>query len=67
VVETEEGLWIAKFPEKADRWNNTRVESSMLALARECGLRTCDSRVVEVAGGDVLLVRRVDRVKTPGG
>jgi serine/threonine-protein kinase HipA len=67
VVETEEGLWIAKFPEKSDRWNNTRVEASMLTLARECGLRACDARVVEVAGADVLLVRRFDRVKTPEG
>lgn len=67
VVEAEEGLWIAKFPEKSDRWNNARVEASMLALARECGLHACDARVVEVAGADVLLVRRFDRVKTPAG
>jgi serine/threonine-protein kinase HipA len=67
VVETEDGLWIAKFPEKGDRWNNTRVEASMLTLARECGLRACDARVVEVADADVLLVRRFDRMKTPEG
>lgn len=67
VVETEDGLWIAKFPERGDRWNNTRVEAAMLALARECGLRACDAHVVEVAGADVLLVRRFDRVKIPDG
>ena len=67
VVENEEGLWIAKFPEKGDRWNNTRVEASMLTLARECGLHACDARVVEVAAANVLLVRRFDRVKTPEG
>jgi serine/threonine-protein kinase HipA len=67
VVETEDGLWIAKFPEKTDRWNNTRVEASTLALARECGLRACEARVVEVAGADVLLVRRFDRLKIPEG
>lgn len=67
VVEDDEGLWIAKFPEKTDRWNNARVESAMLNLARECGLRTCDARVVTVAGADVLLVRRFDRVKVTGG
>ncbi|MGH8171427.1 MAG: type II toxin-antitoxin system HipA family toxin [Steroidobacteraceae bacterium] len=67
VVESGDGLWIAKFPEKADRWNNTRVEAAMLALARECGLRACDARMVEVAGADVLLVRRFDRVKMPDG
>jgi serine/threonine-protein kinase HipA len=67
VVESEEGLWIAKFPEKGDRWNNTRVEASMLTLARECGLRACDARVLEAAGADVLLVPRFDRVKIPEG
>jgi serine/threonine-protein kinase HipA len=67
VVETEEGLWIAKFPEKGDRWNNTRVEASMLTLARECGLRACDVRIMAVAGADVLLVRRFDRVKIAAG
>jgi serine/threonine-protein kinase HipA len=39
----------------------------MLALARECGLRAGDARVVEVAGADVLLVRRFDRVKIAAG
>jgi serine/threonine-protein kinase HipA len=67
VVETDNGLWIAKFPEQADRWNNVRVEASMLALARECNLRACDCRVVSVGEADVLLVRRFDRVKIDGG
>jgi len=67
VVEDDEGLWIAKFPEKNDRWNNACVESAMLNLARECGLRTSDARVVSVAGADVLLVPRFDRVKVKGG
>lgn len=39
----------------------------MLALARECGLRACDAHMVDVAGADVLLVRRFDRVKIPEG
>ncbi len=67
VVEAEDGMWIAKFPARGDRWNNARVEASMLALARECGLRACDHRVVSVAETDVLLVRRFDRVKAEGG
>jgi serine/threonine-protein kinase HipA len=67
VVEGDAGLWIAKFPEKSDRWNNARVECAMLDLARECGLRACDARVAGVAGGDVLLVRRFDRAKIEGG
>ena len=67
VVETDDGLWIAKFPAREDRWNNARVEASMLALARECRIRTCDFRVVSVVEDDVLLVRRFDRAKIEGG
>jgi serine/threonine-protein kinase HipA len=67
VVETDEGLWIAKFPAQEDRWNNARVEASMLALARECHIQSCDSRVVSIGEDDVLLVRRFDRVKIDGG
>jgi serine/threonine-protein kinase HipA len=67
VVETEDGLWIAKFPSREDRWNNMRVEASMLALARECQIHSCDCRIVTVGDDDVLLVRRFDRVKVEGG
>lgn len=67
VVEDASGLWIAKFNVAADAWNSARVEHAMLTLARRCGLTTADSRVVEIAGRDVLLVRRFDREKVPGG
>ena len=67
VVEDSDGLWIAKFNRPDDKWNNARVEHAMLLLARVCGLNTSESRVTEVAGRDVLLVRRLDREKTPDG
>lgn len=67
VVEDASGLWIAKFNAATDAWNSARVEHAMLTLARHCGLTTADSRVVEIAGRDVLLVRRFDREKVPGG
>ena len=67
VVEDDEGLWLAKFPDKGDRWSNARVEGAMLALARECGLRVARHRVESVAGKDVLLVQRFDRTSTAGG
>jgi len=67
VVEDDDGLWVAKFPHPEDRWNNTRVEGAMLALARECGIRVAQSRVQVVAGRDVLLVKRFDREKKDGG
>lgn len=39
----------------------------MLKLARSCGLAVADSKVVDVAGRDVLLVKRFDRTKTDTG
>jgi serine/threonine-protein kinase HipA len=67
VVEDDGGLWIAKFNRPDDTWNNARVEHAMLTLARACGLVTAESRVVDVAGRDVLLVKRFDREKTDAG
>jgi len=67
VVEDDDGLWIAKFNRPDDTWNNARVEHAMLTLARACGLVTAESRVVDVAGRDVLLVRRFDRERTDAG
>ncbi|MFT3804451.1 MAG: HipA domain-containing protein [Burkholderiaceae bacterium] len=67
VVEDAEGLWLAKFPDRSDKWNNARVEGAMLALAQECGLRVARHRIEHVAGKDVLLVRRFDRTLTADG
>jgi serine/threonine-protein kinase HipA len=67
VVEDEEGLWLAKFNQPDDKWNSARVEHAMLVLARTCGLATAQSKVVSVAGRDVLLVKRFDREKTKHG
>ena len=67
VVEDREGLWIAKFNRPDDRWNSARIEHAMLALGRNCGLTTAESKVVSVAGRDVLLVRRFDRERADGG
>ena len=67
VVEDRDGLWIAKFNRPDDRWNNARVEHAMLVLGRNCGLTTANSKVVSIAGRDVLLVRRFDRERADGG
>lgn len=67
VVEDAMGLWLAKFPEGGDKWNNARVEGAMLGLARECGLQVARHRIENVAGKDVLLVQRFDRIPTAEG
>jgi len=67
VVEDEDGLWVAKFNRPDDKWNYARVEYAMLDLARACGIQSAQSRVVTVAGRDVLLVKRFDRERTENG
>jgi serine/threonine-protein kinase HipA len=67
VVEDEEGLWVAKFPSRGDRWNVVAAEAAMLQLARECGLRAAEARRAQAAGQSVLLVRRFDRARDGAG
>jgi serine/threonine-protein kinase HipA len=67
VVEDDEGLWLAKFPDKGDKWSNARVEGAMLALAQECGLRAARHRIENVGGKDILLVQRFDRIRVADG
>jgi serine/threonine-protein kinase HipA len=67
VIEDDGQLWIAKFNRLDDAWNQARVEHAMLVLARECGLHTAESRVIQAAGRDVLLVKRFDRTPSKAG
>ena len=61
VVEDDNSLWVAKFSSPQDRWSHPRVEHAFLKLAELCGLNVADSKIVSVAGKDVLMVRRFDR------
>ena len=67
VEDNNEGLWVAKFNRPNDPWNNTRVESAMLELAKSCGISVATSHIETVGGKDVLLVKRFDREKTGKG
>jgi len=66
-VEHEQALWLAKFPERADRFNLQRVEFATLELARRCGLSACKARLQSVGGRDVLMLERFDRQPTEPG
>ncbi len=65
VVEDGGSLWLAKLGRPDDRWDHPAVEHAMLGLARTCGLRVADRRLVTVADRNVLLVRRFDRDPHP--
>ena len=59
--QAEQGVWLAKFPARGDRWSNSAVEGAMLAIAKQCDIRVPPYRVEKVGNWPVLLVRRFDR------
>jgi len=60
-VRTDDGEWIAKFPADGDPFDDPRMESVCLALARACGIEIPENRLIDVQGRSVLLVKRFDR------
>jgi serine/threonine-protein kinase HipA len=67
VVEDDDGLWIAKFNRKDDKWNEARVERAMLVLARTCQIHTAESKLTTIGDRDALLIKRFDRNGTENG
>lgn len=47
-VEWEDELWIAKFPAKGDTLNIPRLEYATMTLARRCGIRIPEVRLIKV-------------------
>ncbi|WP_396214043.1 type II toxin-antitoxin system HipA family toxin [Gemmatimonas sp.] len=66
VVVDDEGLWLAKFPARGDRWNNAAVEAALLFIARQCDIRVPTYRIERVGTASVLLLRRFDRERLAG-
>ncbi len=66
-VELDDSLWIAKFPARGDTVNYPRIEYATMLLAKACGIKSPDLRLMAVGDKDVLLVKRFDRRKTPQG
>jgi serine/threonine-protein kinase HipA len=64
-VEDDHKIWLAKFPEKADRHNMQRIEYATLELARAAGLRVCGTRLERVGDREVLMLDRFDREWNP--
>ncbi|WP_442861323.1 HipA domain-containing protein [Burkholderia sp. NRF60-BP8] len=57
-------LWLAKFPSRSDRLNVAVIEEATLRLAARCGIRVPPTRIVDVGGRQVMLIRRFDRYWT---
>lgn len=61
VTDDDRQLWIAKFPMADDRWDVPVWEKTALDLAGHAGIDVPDTRLVKVAGRNVLMLRRFDR------
>ncbi len=60
-------LFLAKFPAKDDRFDNTRVEMALSDMARSVGIETPNSQLISLSDGrGVFLSERFDRESVPG-
>jgi len=63
----DNAVWIAKFPSADDKLISIpRLEHATMSLARRCGIAAAETRLREIDGKDICLVRRFDRVVTNG-
>lgn len=67
VVEHNNALWLAKFSSPNDSWNQPRVEHGLLKLAGKCGINVAHSKLIDIGGRSVILVKRFDREKRESG
>ena len=66
VKDTEENLWIAKFPSRNDSWDIGRWEMITHLLAKECGINVSQAMMEKYSdNGTTFLSKRFDR--TPMG
>ena len=67
MIEDEDRKMIAKFSSSTDTYNVVKSEFVAMRLAAKAGLEAAPVRLERVAGKDVLLVERFDRVKVRDG
>ncbi len=62
VLDTEENLWIAKFPSVNDTYDVGGWEEFTYRMARVAGIKVADSKLLELDGKNhIFLVKRFDR------
>ena len=67
VIRDGADTWLAKLPQRGDRWSYAPVEGGMLRLAERCGIRVPEVRVEAIGDEQILLVKRFDREPAPHG
>ncbi|WP_341237988.1 HipA domain-containing protein [uncultured Limnobacter sp.] len=61
VRETDDGLWLAKFPGVNDSALIPEIEAAALYMARQCGMRVPTTKIVLIGKQPVMLIERFDR------
>jgi serine/threonine-protein kinase HipA len=67
MIEDGDKKLIAKFSSSSDTYNVVKAEFIAMRLAAKAGLNVAPVRLTHVAGKDVLLVERFDRLRTDDG
>jgi serine/threonine-protein kinase HipA len=67
LVEDSDKKYVAKFSLSTDLYNIVRAEYVAMRLASEVGLDVAPVQITSIAGKDVLLIERFDRVKVGPG
>ncbi|NOY75209.1 MAG: HipA domain-containing protein, partial [Kiritimatiellaeota bacterium] len=66
-VKWKEQLWIAKFPAKGDSVDVPNIEYATMKLAGKCGVEVPEMELRSIAGKNVFLIKRFDRLSSPEG
>lgn len=61
-VESDNNLWIAKFPAANDKQNFSKIELATMKLAKKCGLNVPEIKLIAFGTQDVFLIKRFDRI-----
>ncbi len=66
-IEDDDKKYIAKFSASSDIYNVVKAEYIAMRLAEEVGLNVAPVHITSVAGKDIILIERFDRIKVDVG
>jgi serine/threonine-protein kinase HipA len=66
LVEDENGLYLAKFASIKDQLDVVSLEAAAMEIARRAGIETAETKIMPLASGKCLLVKRFDINETGG-
>ncbi len=61
-IESDNCLWITKFPAVSDKQNFPKIEFATMKLAYECGLNVPEVKMIRIGEQDIFAIKRFDRI-----